>query len=60
MVLGEQTYEMQMNWDEIVMNRESVFVYQDRIPLDCYCFCYYYYYHHIVCASSIKLSYQKF
>jgi hypothetical protein len=34
LVPGEQTCEMQINWGEILMNRESVFVYQERIPLD--------------------------
>lgn len=58
MVPGEQTYEMQINWGEIVMNRESVFVYQERVPLDC-CSCFCYYYHHNFCAFSIKPSYHK-
>ena len=33
MVPGEQTYEIQINWGEMLMNRESVFVYQERTPV---------------------------
>jgi len=38
MVPGEQTNEMQINWCEILMKRESVFDYQEGLPLDCCCF----------------------
>jgi hypothetical protein len=56
MVSGEQTFEMQINWGEILMSRESEFVYEERVPLDC---CYYYYYcRYNLSALSIKLSFQ--